>query len=56
MADKVTRREFVLTGTAGLAAAAAAPAFTQAPIVMTRNSVKPVVISSANGNKFKNGG
>jgi N4-(beta-N-acetylglucosaminyl)-L-asparaginase len=56
MADKVTRREFVLTGTAGLAAAAAAPAFAQAPTVMTKKSVKPVVISSANGNTFKNGG
>src|SRR3982750_3254464 len=56
MADKVTRREFVLTGTAGLAAAAAAPAFAQAPTVMTKKSVQPVVIASANGNKFKNGG
>jgi N4-(beta-N-acetylglucosaminyl)-L-asparaginase len=56
MADKVTRREFVLTGTAGLAAAAAVPALAQAPTVMTKKSVKPVVIASANGNKFKNGG
>jgi N4-(beta-N-acetylglucosaminyl)-L-asparaginase len=56
MADKVTRREFVLTGTAGLAAAAAAPALAQAPTVMTKKSVQPVVIASANGNKFKNGG
>ena len=51
MADKVTRREFVLTGTAGFASA-----FAQAPAVMTGKSVKPVVIASANGNKFKNGG
>src|SRR4051812_49982379 len=55
MADKVTRREFVLTGTAGLAAAAA-PGLAQAPTVVTKRSVKPVVIASANGNKFKNGG
>jgi N4-(beta-N-acetylglucosaminyl)-L-asparaginase len=55
MADKVTRREFVLTGTAGLAAAAA-PALAQAPTMMTKSNVKPVVIASANGNKFKNGG
>jgi len=55
MADKVTRREFVLTGTAGLAAAAA-PGLAQAPNVVTKRSVKPVVIASANGNKFKNGG
>src|SRR3954470_19820160 len=55
MADKVTRREFVLTGTAGLAAAAA-PGLAQAPTLGTKRSVKPVVIASANGNKFKNGG
>ncbi len=56
MSDKVTRREFVLTGTAGLAAAAAVPAFSQAPTMMTKKSVKPVVVSSANGNRYKNGG
>jgi len=56
MADKLTRREFVLTGTASLAAAAAVPGLAQAPTVMTKKSVQPVVISSANGNKFKNGG
>src|SRR5437868_10785090 len=56
MADKVTRRKFVLTGTAGLAAAAAAPTFAQAPTVIMKKSVKPVVIASANGHRFKNGG
>jgi N4-(beta-N-acetylglucosaminyl)-L-asparaginase len=56
MSRKVNRREFVLTGTAGLAAAAAAPAFSQAPTMMTKRSLSPVVVSSANGNKFKNGG
>ena len=56
MSRKVNRREFVKTGTAGLAAAAAAPAFAQAPTMMTKRSVKPVVVSSANGNRFKNGG
>src|SRR5207253_3022510 len=51
------RREFVKTGTAaGLAAAAAPRAFGQAPAVVTPSSSKPVVISSANGHKFKNGG
>jgi N4-(beta-N-acetylglucosaminyl)-L-asparaginase len=56
MADKVTRREFVRTGTAGLAAAATLPGFGQAPTVMIKKSVQPVVIASANGNKYKNGG
>ena len=50
MSGKMSRREFVVTGTAGLAAAA------QAPTMITRPSVKPVVISSGNGHKYKNGG
>jgi len=50
MSGKISRREFVVTGTAGLAAAA------QAPTMITRPSVKPVVISSGNGHKYKNGG
>jgi N4-(beta-N-acetylglucosaminyl)-L-asparaginase len=68
MSRRVNRREFVLTGTAGLAAAAAGPALGatgsggspdaahgQAPAVISRR-VQPVVISSANGNHYKNGG
>src|SRR6476661_6299337 len=55
MSPKVNRREFVKTGTAaGLAAAASPRVFGQAPAVIT--SSQPVVISSANGHKFKNGG
>jgi N4-(beta-N-acetylglucosaminyl)-L-asparaginase len=50
MSEKMSRREFVVTGTVGLAAAA------QAPTMMTRKTVKPVVISSGNGHKYKNGG
>jgi N4-(beta-N-acetylglucosaminyl)-L-asparaginase len=63
MTDKISRREFVVTSTAGIAAAASAPALGhastgsgQAPAVITRKPVKPTVISSANGNEFKNGG
>src|SRR3954471_19435017 len=56
MTEKISRRDFVVTSTAGLAAAAAAPAFGQAPTVMTKKSVKPAVVSSANGNQYKNGG
>jgi N4-(beta-N-acetylglucosaminyl)-L-asparaginase len=56
MTERISRRDFVVTSTAGLAAAAAAPAFGQAPVVMTKKSVKPVVIASANGNEYKNGG
>jgi len=58
MGRKLNRREFVqTTAAAGVAAAAAAkPLFAQAPTVMTPKSVKPLVIASSNGHKFKNGG
>src|SRR3982750_2779728 len=54
---KMNRRTFVRT-TIGASVAAAAPRalLGQAPNVLTPKSVKPVVISSANGNKFENGG
>jgi N4-(beta-N-acetylglucosaminyl)-L-asparaginase len=56
--SKVNRREFVLTGAAAVVAAAAAPQAqqAQAPAVIVKKSVKPVVVASANGNRFKNGG
>ena len=58
MPRKINRREFVVTGTAGIAAAAAAPrgAFAQGPTMMTPSGVRPVVISSSNGHRYKNGG
>jgi len=55
MSDRISRREFVVTSTAGLAAAAS-PAFGQAPAMMTKKSAKPTVIASGNGHIFKNGG
>ena len=51
---KLNRREFVRTTTAA-GVAAATPLFAQGPTVMTK-SVKPLVIASSNGHKFKNGG
>src|SRR5258708_97796 len=63
MSDRISRGEFVVTSTATLAAAATVPAFGhpsagsgQGPAIMTRTSVKPVVIASGNGHSFKNGG
>jgi N4-(beta-N-acetylglucosaminyl)-L-asparaginase len=55
---KLNRRDFVRATTAAGVAAAAVPTtlFSQAPTVMTPKSVKPVVVASNNGNKFKNGG
>jgi len=55
---KLNRREFVRTTTAAGAAAVAAskPLFAQGPTVITPKSVKPLVIASSNGHKFKNGG
>jgi N4-(beta-N-acetylglucosaminyl)-L-asparaginase len=59
MSRKVNRREFVLSGAAVVAAAATATpdvVMGQAPTMMVKKSVKPVVVSSSNGNRFKNGG
>ncbi len=53
----MNRRKFVRTTLgAGLVAGTTRNLFAQAPNIMTPKSVKPVVISSSNGNKFKNGG
>jgi N4-(beta-N-acetylglucosaminyl)-L-asparaginase len=57
MSRRINRREFVKTGAAaGVAVAAPLRSHAQAPTVMTPRSVKPVVVASANGNRFKNGG
>jgi len=48
----ISRRTFV----AATAAGTTAVALGQGPVVMLRSPAKPVVISSANGNRFKNGG
>ena len=57
MTERVSRRQFVKAGAAASALAAGArPLFGQAPTVLVRKATPPVVISSANGNVFKNGG
>lgn len=54
---KFSRREFVLSSAAaGVAAASPSTSFGSAPTMMVQNSVKPVVIASGNGNRYKNGG
>ena len=57
MARRISRREFVRdAAAAGVAASAPAALLGAGPTVLTPQSVPPVVISSANGNWFKNGG
>jgi N4-(beta-N-acetylglucosaminyl)-L-asparaginase len=56
MARRFTRRDFVrASAAAGIAASAPRALAQKAPAVVT-GGVKPVVVSSANGNWFKNGG
>lgn len=55
MSGKLNRREFVLSGAAGLAAVTPTP-LAAAPTILKRAAVKPVVIASGNGHRFKNGG
>jgi N4-(beta-N-acetylglucosaminyl)-L-asparaginase len=55
MGHTLTRREFVQTSTAaGVAIAAPVSLFGEAPAIQT--GVKPVVVASSNGNRYKNGG
>ena len=61
MAKRVNRREFVLSGAAAVVAASVKPAGAQAPAgqaptMMVKQTVTPVVVASNNGNIFKNGG
>ena len=55
MTKRLTRREFVASGASAAAVAAgAAELFAQAPALQTAR--RPVVVASANGNRFRNGG
>jgi len=57
MSTPIDRREFLATtAAAGVAAVVPSPLFGQAPAVLTPRSAKPIVVSSANGHRFKNGG
>src|SRR5258706_13559396 len=51
------RRDFIIgTGAAGLALASKSEGKASAPTMLVPSPIKPLVISSANGNRFKNGG
>ncbi|MEK6371386.1 MAG: N(4)-(beta-N-acetylglucosaminyl)-L-asparaginase [Acidobacteriota bacterium] len=51
--SKITRRSFVAVS---VGAPALGRAIAQGPTIITRGPAKPVVVASANGNRFKNGG
>ncbi len=57
MSKKIKRRDFMRTGAvAGLVLANPKTEKLAFPTILTQSAVKPLVISSANGNRFKNGG
>src|SRR5882762_5294091 len=57
MSKKIKRRDFMITSAAGLTIAAANTRSTAAvPTMLIPAAVQPVVVSSANGNRYKNGG
>ena len=56
MTKKMKRRDFMRTGAAaGLTLAATTNEVAGFPTILKQNTVKPLVIASANGNRFKNG-
>jgi len=57
MSKKIKRRDFMRTSAvAGLTLATAKSSSTGFPNILVQSGVKPIVVSSANGNRFKNGG
>jgi N4-(beta-N-acetylglucosaminyl)-L-asparaginase len=57
MSEQLNRRDFLIAGAgAGLAAATPRTLFGEAPAVIASKTARPAVISSANGNRYKNGG
>jgi N4-(beta-N-acetylglucosaminyl)-L-asparaginase len=57
MKKRIKRRQFLRNGAlAGFTLASAKSAIAQFPNVIIQSGVKPVVVASSNGNRFKNGG
>jgi N4-(beta-N-acetylglucosaminyl)-L-asparaginase len=57
MSKRMKRRDFMRnSAVAGLALAAPKTGSLGFPTIFTQSAVKPIVVSSANGNRFKNGG
>src|SRR5678810_1119382 len=56
MSKRMKRRDFMRNGAVAGLALAASNEDSGFPMIMTQSAVKPLVIASANGNRFKNGG
>src|SRR4029453_10346612 len=57
MIKRIKRRDFMRnSAAAGLTLAGTKASVLQFPNIIVQGDVKPIVVSSANGNKFKNGG
>ena len=57
MSKRMKRRDFMRNGAiAGITMAAAGNEVSGFPMILKQSAVKPLVIASANGNRFKNGG
>jgi N4-(beta-N-acetylglucosaminyl)-L-asparaginase len=57
MTKRIKRRDFIRNTTvAGITLAASKSAVAQFPTIWNQSTVKPLVIASANGNRFKHGG
>jgi N4-(beta-N-acetylglucosaminyl)-L-asparaginase len=57
MSEKITRRDFVKAGAAAtVVSGAAGVARAEAPTMLVRRATPPVVIASANGHQYRNGG
>lgn len=56
MSRRISRRDFVKAGAATSVLTSVRPAQGQAATVVSPSTVKPVVVASANGNRFTNGG
>src|SRR4026207_1307118 len=57
MSKRIKRRDFMRNGAiVGITMAAARNEVSGFPMILKQSAVKPLVIASANGNRFKNGG
>jgi N4-(beta-N-acetylglucosaminyl)-L-asparaginase len=56
MPKRIKRRDFMRHSAVAGLTLAATRSYAKSPNILIQNSIKPVVVASANGNRFKNGG